>query len=114
MEKVENRSGNAHHVIMSYNGRIFYISTVRVSFHNGNERHKAIFHARETKDNPPEDLALEIPNNLYETLVKYANLNDPDLILVLEIEGNDFKWGFASESWLKKYSGKDNFHRYVV
>lgn len=114
MEKVETRSGNAHQVIMSYNGKIFYISTVHVSFHNGNERHKAVFHARETKDAPAGDLALEIPSNLYETLLKYAKADDPDLILILEVEGNDFKWGFASERWLKKYSGKDSFYRYIV
>lgn len=113
-EKVEARSENAHHVILSYNGKISYVSMVRVNFRQGNEKHRAIFHTRETKGSPAEDLTMEIPQNLYETLLKYANLNNPDIILVLQVEGNDFKWGFASESWLKRYSGRDNFPEYIV
>ena len=87
---------------------------VRVNFCKGSEKHKAIFHAREAKGSPAKDLAMEIPHNLYEALLKYVNLNNPDLILVLQIEGTEFKWGFTSESWLKQYSCRDSFREYVV
>lgn len=114
MEKVETRSGNAHHVILSCNGTVFYVSTVRVHLCKGDVKHKAIFCAKETKDGQSKDLAMEIPQNLYEVLLKYVRLNNPDLILVLQVEGSDFKWGFTSETWLKQYSRKDNFRKYVV
>ena len=114
MEKAETRSENARQVILSYNGKIFYVSMVRVNFCKGSEKHRAIFHAREGNGSPSEDLTMEIPQNLYETLLKYANLNNPDLILVLQVEGTDFKWGFASESWLRQHSCRDSFREYVV
>jgi hypothetical protein len=114
VEKVGTRSGNAHHLILSYNGTVFYVSTVRVHFCKGNVKHKAIFYAKEAKDGPSKDLAMEIPQNLYEVLLKYARLDNPDLILVLQVEGEDFKWGFTSETWLKQYSRTDNFRKYVV
>jgi len=114
MEKVETRSENAHHVILSYNGTVFYVSTVRVHLYKGDTRHRATFCAKETKDGPLKDLAMEIPQNLYEVLLKYVRLNNPDLILVLQVEGGDFKWGFTSEACLKQYSCRDNFRKYVV
>jgi hypothetical protein len=114
MEKAETRSENARQVILSYNGKIFYVSMVRVNFCKGSERHRAIFHARETKDSPGEDITLEIPQNFYETLLKYVSLNNPDLLLVLQVEGTDFKWGFTSESWLRQHSCRDSFRGYVV
>jgi len=114
MEKVETRSGNAHHVILSYKGTVFYVSTVRVHFCKGDMKHKAIFCAKEAKDGSSENLAIEIPQNLYEVLLKYARLNNPDLILFLQVDGGDFKWGFTSETWLKQYSCRDNLRKYVV
>jgi hypothetical protein len=114
LEKVETRSGNAHHVILSYNRTVFYVSTVRVHFCRGDTRHRAVFCAKEAKDGPSKDLAMEIPQNLYEVLLKYVHLNNPDLILVLQVEDGEFKWGFISETWLKQYSSRDNFRRYVV
>ena len=113
-EKVETRSENAHQVVMSYNGRILYVSMVRVDFRKGNDKHRAVFHATGTQGGTAEDLTMEIPQNLYETLLKYAGLNNPDLILVLQVEGNGFRWGFTSESLLKQYSSLDNFRKYVV
>jgi hypothetical protein len=114
MEKTETRSENARQVILSYNGKIFYVSMVRVNFCKGSEKHRAIFHAREAKGCPAEDLAMEIPQNLYETLLKYTSLNNPDLILVLQVEGTDFKWGFTSDSWLRQHLCRDSFREYVV
>lgn len=114
LEKAETRSENARQVILSYNGKIFYVSMVRVNFCKGSEKHRAIFHVREAKGSPSEDLTMEIPQNLYETLLKYVNMNNADLIFVLQVEGTDFKWAFTSESWLKQHSHKDNFREYVV
>ena len=114
LEKAETRSENARQVILSYNGKIFYVSMVRVNFCKGSERHKAIFCARETKESPAEDITLEIPQNLYETLLKYVSMNNPDLLLVMQVEGTDFKWGFTSESWLRRHSCRDSFREYVV
>jgi hypothetical protein len=70
-----------------------------------NEKYGAIFHAREACGSAAEDIMMDIPQKLYETLWKCASLNNPDLILVLHVEGTDFKWGFTSESWLKQHSG---------
>ncbi len=116
MEKIETRAGSAHHLILSHNGTVFYVSTVRVYFCKGDMKHKAIFCAKEAKDGPSKDLTMEIPQDLYEVLLKYVGLNNPDLILVLQVEDGEFKWGFAraSETWLKQYSRKDNFRKYVV
>ena len=114
MEKVEMRSGNAHHLIMSYNGTVFYVSTVRVHFCKGDMKHEAIFCAKETKDGSSKDLAMEIPQDLYEVLLKYVRMNNPDLILVLQVEGSNCRWGFTSETWLRQYSRKDNSRNYVV
>jgi hypothetical protein len=114
MEKVETRSGNAHHLMLSYNGTVFSVSTVRVHFCKDNVKHKAIFCAKEAKDGPSKDLVMEIPQNLYEVLLKYARLDNPDLILVLQVKGDDLKWGFTSETWLRQYSCRDSFRKYVV
>jgi hypothetical protein len=114
MEKVEARSANANRVVMSYNGKLFYVSTVRVHLCKGDKKHKATFCAREATDGPSKELAMEIPQNLYEVLLRYVGLNNPDLILVLQAQGDEFKWGFTSETWLKQYSCRDNFRTYVV
>jgi len=114
LEKAETRSENARQVILSYNGQIFYVSMVRVNLCKGSEKHRAIFHARENKGSPAEDITMEIPQNLYETLLKYVSMNNPDLILVLQVEGTDFKWGLTSESWLRQHSCRDGYREYVV
>lgn len=114
MEKVETRSVNAHQVILSCNGTVFYVSTVRVHFCKGDLKHKAVFCAKEANDGPSKNLTMEIPQNLYEVLLEYVRLSNSDLILVLQVQGAEFKWGFASETWLKQYSCRDNFRRYVV
>ena len=113
-EKVETRSDNAHQLILSYDGALFYVSAVRVHLCNGDAKHKAIFCAKEVNNGSSKDLAMEIPKNLYEVLLKYVRLNNPDLILVLEADGGEFKWSFTSETWLRQYLNRDNFRRYVV
>ena len=114
LEKAEARSEKARQMILNYNGKIYYVSMVRVNFCKGSEKHRAVFHAREAKDSPPKDISMEIPQNLYEALLKYVNMNNPDIILVLQVEGHAFKWGFTSESWLRHYSCRDGFQEYVV
>jgi hypothetical protein len=114
MEKVEARSGKAHCVIMNYNATLFYVSTVRVHLCKGGTKHKATFCAREANDGQSKELTMQIPQNLYEVLLKYVGLNNPDLILALRVDGDEFKWGFTSETWLKQYLGRDNFRKYVV
>jgi hypothetical protein len=113
-EKVEVRSENAHHVILSYQGKIFYVSMVRVNHRKENEKYAAIFHAREATGSDAEDITMEIPQNLYEALLKYASLDNRDLMLVLQVEGDNFKWGFTKESELKPYLRRDNTREYVV
>jgi hypothetical protein len=113
-EKVETRSDNAHHLLLSYDGALFYVSAVRVHLSKGDAKHKAIFCAKEINDGPSKDLAMEIPKNLYDVLLRYVRLNDPDLILLLDVDGGEFKWSFTSETRLRQYLSKDNFRRYVV
>jgi hypothetical protein len=114
IEKVEARAENAHRVILSNNGNLFYVSTVRVHLCKGDTKHQATFCTREANDGQSKELKMEIPQNLYDILLKYVRLNNPDLLLVLQVEGNEFKWGFTSETRLKQYSCRDNYGKYVV
>ena len=114
IEKVETRAGNAHRVILSNNGNLLYVSTVRVHLCKGSTKHHAIFCAREANDGQLKELTMEIPQNLYDVLLKYVHLNNPDLLLVLQVEGDEFKWGFTNETRLKKYSCRDDYGKYVV
>lgn len=100
MEKVETRSGNAHHLIMSYNGTVFYVSTVRVHFCKGDMKHEAIFCAKETKDGLSKDLAMEIPQDLYEVLLKYVRMNNPDYTR-LAGRGQQLQMGFHKRNLAK-------------
>ncbi|HVP16488.1 MAG TPA: hypothetical protein VMT42_03895 [candidate division Zixibacteria bacterium] len=114
IEKVETRAGNAHRVILSNNGNFFYVSSVRVHLCKGSTKHQATFCAREANDGQSKELTMKIPQNLYDVLLEYVRLNNPDLLLVLQVEGDEFKWGFTSETRLKQYSCKDNYGKYVV
>lgn len=90
------------------------MSTVSVHLSEDQKAHKATFHAQTVEDGRPCDLDFEIPQDLYEVLVEYTRLGNPDLVLMLFHENNTFKWSVMSESWLKKYSNTSNGDQYVV
>lgn len=94
--------------------KLYYVSAVSVCLDEGQKAHKATFHAQTVEDSKRCDLDLEIPQNLYDTLVEYTKLGNPDLILMLFHENNTFKWSLMSESWLKQYSNMNNIDKYVV
>jgi len=111
---VETRSENARHVILSYKDKLYYVSTVKVTYCEGEEVHKAVFHAKDTAGGHVEELDLDIPQRLYEILLEYAKIDESDLILVLHVERKEFKWGLVSESWLRRYTNKKVTSDYVV
>lgn len=113
-EKLETRSENARHVILSYRNKLYYVGSVNISLRQGEPMQKAVFHAVEVMDNKIEDLALEIPKSIYEVLVNYAKLDDPDLVLALYVEGGEFKWTTMSETWLRHYVIESHARNYVV
>lgn len=101
-------------MILSYRDRLYYVSTVKVSYCEGKETHRAVFHAKGTAGGQSENLDLDIPQKLYEILVEYTKMGDSDLILVLHVEGNEFKWGLMSERWLRSYTKGKNASDYIV
>ncbi len=112
--RFENRSENARHIILSHSGKVYYVGRVQVHFSKGKGKHQAVFYAKEVGKESMQGLDMEIPHKLYETLVEYTKLDSSDLILVLHVEANNFKWGFTSENWLKQYAGRCNVSKYVV
>jgi len=80
----------------------------------GERFHRAVFHARRAIDNKIEDLNVEITRRLYDALVEYAKLDNDDLILILQIEGNSSKWCLITENWLKRGVNGNNASKYVV
>jgi hypothetical protein len=87
---------------------------VRVHFCEGRETHKAIFHAKDTAGGELEDLDMDIPQKLYELLMEYTKTDDSDLMVVLHVEGKEFKWGLVSESWLRRYINSNIAAGYIV
>jgi hypothetical protein len=113
-EQSEVKSDNARNVILSYGESVYFVNKVNVQISEGEERLKAIFHARRVADNQPEDINVEIKQSVYDMLVEYAKLDKLDLILVLHIEGNDAKWCLMSENWLRNQLSKDDKTSYIV
>ena len=111
---VETRSENARHVILSYRDKLYYVSTVKVHLNEGKETHRAVFHAKDTAGGQLEDLDLDIPQKLYEILVEYTETDDSDLILILHVDGEEFKWGLVSERWLRRYMNSHIATSYIV
>jgi hypothetical protein len=101
MERSEVKSDNARNVILSYNDKIYYVNSVNVAVKEGEEKLKAIFHAKRASDNAPEQLDIEINKGTYNILMEYARLDKLDLIMVLQIEGGNAKYCLMSEDWLK-------------
>jgi len=104
LEQSEVKSDNARNVILSYNEKIYYVSSVNVAVKEGADKLKAIFHTKRAADNSVEDLDIEINQGTYDILMEYAKLDKLDLIMVLQIEGAQAKWCLMSEEWLKSQS----------
>jgi hypothetical protein len=100
-EQSEVKSENARNVILTYGESVYFVNRVNVQVSEGKDLLKAIFHARRVADNQPEDINVEIKPNIRDVLVEYAKMDKLDLILVLQIQGNDAKWCLMSENWLK-------------
>ena len=82
--------------------------------YEGADRLKAVFHARRVADNQPEDLNLEISQAVYDMLIEYTKLDKLDLILVLQINGDNAKWCLMSENWLKNQKSEVGKTQYIV
>jgi len=111
--RVETRSENARHVILKYEDKVYHVNRVDVQCSEGKKVYSAVFSAKRLEDNKLLDLDFEISRNLYDVLVKYTKLEDSDLLLVLHVEGNAFKWCFVSENWLRQQA-ESKISRYVV
>jgi hypothetical protein len=101
VEHNEVKSDNARNVILSYNDKIYYVDSVAVKVHEGEEKLKAVFHAKRASDSTLEDLDIEINKGTYDILMEYAKLDKLDLIMVLQIVGSTAKWCLMSEDWLR-------------
>ncbi len=112
--QTEVKSENARNVILSYMEDVYFVNRVNVQVHEGAEKLKAVFHARRVADNQPQDLNVEISQSVYNMLIEYTKLDKFDLILVLQIQGNDAKWCLMSENWLKNQTINVAKNQYVV
>jgi len=97
----EVKSENARNVILSYDEKVYFVNKVNVQISDESEKLKAVFHARKLHCDELEDLDIEINKQVYEILIEYAKLDKLDLILILQIQGDDAKWCLMSENWLK-------------
>lgn len=113
VERVETRSDNARHVILKHGNYLYHVDKVNVEFSESTQMYNAIFQAKRVDGGQLVDLDFEISQKLYEVLVEYTKLDDSDLLLVLQIDSNDVKWSFVSESWIKQQS-ESKTHRYIV
>jgi hypothetical protein len=105
MDHSEVKADNARNVILSYNDKVYYVSSVNVAVAEGAEKLKAIFHAKRASDSASEDLDIEINQGTYNILMEYAKLDKLDLVMVLQIEGGSAKYCLMSEEWLKNQFG---------
>ena len=100
-EHSEVKSDNARNVILSYGDSVYFVNKVNVQLQEGKtDKLQAIFHAKRLPDNDPQDLKIEITQKLYDLLIEYAKMDKFDLILILQIHGNESKWCLMSENWL--------------
>ena len=114
MEHNEVKSDNARNVILSYNDKIYYVNGVNVKIQEGEDKLKAVFHAKRASDNTQEDLDIEINQSTYDILMEYAKLDKLDLIMVLQIEGSASKWCLMSEDWLRNQFHSAGSKEYIV
>ena len=113
-EHSEVKSENARNVILSYGENVYFVNKVNVQIEEGTEKLQAIFHARRLPDNEPEDLNIVINQKTYDVLTEYAKLDKIDLILVLQIAGDDAKYCLMSENWLQNQTSCAAKNAYVV
>ena len=113
-EHSEVRSENARNVILSCGDSVYFVNRVNVQTYEGADRLKAVFHARRVADNQLEDLNLEISQAVYDMLIEYTKLDKLDLILVLQINGDNAKWCLMSENWLKNQKSEVGKTQYIV
>jgi hypothetical protein len=90
------------------------VDSVNVQLDEGQRVHKATFHAEAVDDKEHRDLDFEIPQDLFEVLVEYTKLGNPDLVLLLTHQNNSFRWSLLSESRLRQYSDTADLNQYVV
>ena len=114
MEHTEVKSGNARHVILSYNNKIYFVDGINVQIQKSASKIKAIFHAKRASDNASQDLDIEISHGVYDMLLEYAKLDRLDLIMILQIEGANSKWCLMSEDWLRNQPLNVGSASYVV
>jgi hypothetical protein len=105
-EHSEVKSDNARNVILSYGDGVYFVSGVNVQVTEGSEKLRATFHARRSQSNEVEDLNIDITKPVYDVLVEYAKMDKLDMILVLQILGDDAKWCLMSENWLANHVAK--------
>jgi hypothetical protein len=101
-------------VIVSYERRVYHVDSVHVNVDHGKSVHNAVFHAKEVSSNVCRDLHFEIPLMLCDVLIEYAKLDNPDAVLVLDVEGTDFRWNVLSEAWLKQKLNVQNIKQYIA
>lgn len=97
----EVKSENARNVILSYGNNVYFVSKVNVQIIEGEEKLRAVFHARRFSTNELEDLDIEINQKTFDMLIEYAKMDKFDMILFLQIQGNDSKLCMMSENWLQ-------------
>jgi hypothetical protein len=90
------------------------VSAVNVKVHEGQRVHLATFHVQSVDDNVHCEMVFEISQDLFDVLVEYSKLGNPDLVLLLFHENDSFRWSLLSESWLKRYSNLTGLNQYVV
>jgi hypothetical protein len=112
-ERVETQSENARHVILKYEDTLYHVDKVNVHYSEGKNVYSAVFHAKRVGDSRSINLDFDISQNLYDVLMEYTKLDNSDLLLVLHVDGKDFKWSFVSESWLRQQV-ESKVSRYVV
>ncbi len=113
VDRVETRSDNARHVILKHGNCLYHVDKVNVEFSESSQMYNAVFRAKRVDGGQLVDLDFDISQKVYEVLVEYTKLDDSDLLLVLQIENNDVKWSFVSESWVRQQS-ESKTHRYIV
>ena len=113
-QETKTYSRNAHHMVVSYNNKVYHVDSVNVNQCDDKEAYDAVFHAKEVPVNKSCELNFKIPHLLCDVLIEYAKLDNPDAILILNIENNRFTWNVLSEAWLKQTSNIQNVKHYVA
>lgn len=113
-EHSEVKSENARNVILSYGENVYFVSKVNVKIPDGSNKLKAVFHGRRLPGNELEDLDIDISQPVYDALIEYVKLDRLDLILVLQIDGEEAKWCLMSENWLKNQANGQGKTAYIV